>query len=83
VFAAGAELDAEAGLIALLARVLNKLADGQNAQSKGTTLFETLQIRDLLLAVNRGNEETLEQWGFDVAVGSTSAPKKKDSAKPA
>jgi hypothetical protein len=38
------------------------MADGQNAQSKGTTLFETLQIRDLLLAVKRGNEETLETW---------------------
>ena len=59
------------------------LADGQNAQTKDTTLFETLQIRDLLLAVNRGNEEGLEPWGFDVVVGSASAPKKKDKTKPA
>jgi len=59
------------------------MADGQNAQTKGTTLFETLQIRDLLLAVNRGNEEGLEPWGFDVVVGSASAPKKKEKAKPA
>ena len=53
------------------------LAEGQNAQTKGTTLFETLQIRDLLLAVNRGNEETLETYGFTVSVGSAAAPKRK------
>lgn len=53
------------------------IADGQNAQSKGTTLFETLQIRDLLLAVNRGNEETLEGYGFSVSVGSAAAPTRK------
>ena len=58
------------------------MADGQNAQTKGTTLFETLQIRDLLLAVNRGNEEGLEPWGFDVVVGSAAAPKKKNSPRP-
>ena len=57
-------------------------SEGQNAQTKGTTLFETLQIRDLLLAVNRGNEEGLEPWGFDVVVGSASAPKKKNTPKP-
>jgi hypothetical protein len=53
------------------------LAEGQNAQTKGTTLFETLQIRDLLLAVNRGTEEALEPWGFTVTVGSAAAPVRK------
>jgi polyphosphate kinase 2 (PPK2 family) len=57
------------------------LLEGQNAQTKGTTLFEILQIRDLLLAVNRGNEEALEAWGFTVVVGSAAAPKRKDQAK--
>jgi hypothetical protein len=57
------------------------IAEGQNAQTKGTMLFETLQIRDLLLAVNRGNEEALEPWGFNVVVGSAAAPKRKEQAK--
>lgn len=61
--------------------VLLGLSEGQNAQSKGTTLFETLQLRDYLLAVHRGNEESLETYGYAVVVGSASAPKKKQ--KPA
>ena len=53
------------------------MAQGQNSQSRGTVLFETMQIRDLLLAVNRGNEEELEPWGFSVTIGSAAAPKRK------
>ncbi len=56
------------------------ISEGQNAQTRGTALFETLQIRDLLLAVNRSNEEALEPWGFTVAVGSAAAPVRKSKA---
>jgi hypothetical protein len=54
-------------------------SDGQNANTSGTLYFETLQIRDLLLAVNRGNEQALESWGFNVVVGIAKTPKR---AKP-
>ena len=53
------------------------IADGQNAQTEGSLLFETLKIRDLLLAVNRGNEQALEPWTFNVVVGSAAARKSK------
>jgi hypothetical protein len=45
-------------------------ADGQNSNTAGTLYFETLQIRDFLLAVSRGNEQALEAWGFNVVVGT-------------
>lgn len=50
------------------------IADGQNSQTAGTLLFETLKPRNALLAENRGNEDALEPWGFDVAVGSARSP---------
>ena len=49
-------------------------ADGQNSQTQGTLHFETLQIRDLLLAVNRGVENALEPWGFPVVIGEAKSP---------
>lgn len=52
------------------------LAPGQTSQSKGTLLFEVAQIRDLLLAVHRGNENALEPWGFKVVVGTAKSPGK-------
>jgi hypothetical protein len=53
------------------------ISEGQNAQSGGTLLFDTLKIRDLLLALNRGNEEALSPWSFNVVVGTAAAPKRK------
>ena len=53
------------------------MANGQNSQTKGTLLFETLQVRDILLGVNRGNENSLEPWGFGVVVGQAKSPTKK------
>ena len=52
-------------------------AKGQNSQTEGTLHFMTLQIRDLLLAVNRGNENALEPWGFNVSVGEAKSPHKQ------
>lgn len=49
-------------------------ADGQNSSTSGTLYFETLQIRDFLLAVSRGNEQALESWGFSVVVGTAKLP---------
>jgi len=56
-------------------------AKGQNSQTEGTLHFMTLQIRDILLAVNRGNENALEPWGFNVSVGEAKSPHKQAQAE--
>lgn len=45
------------------------IGPGNNQNTKGTLLFGITQIRDLLAAINKGNEEALSGWGFDVVVG--------------
>ena len=45
------------------------VAPGQTQNTTGTLLFGITQIRDFLAAVNKGNEEALTGWGFDVVVG--------------
>ena len=42
-----------------------------------------LKLRDLLRALNRGQENALEPWGFTVIIGSAAAPKRraKDAAQ--
>lgn len=56
-------------------------ADGQNSQTPGTLLFRTLQVRDILLGANRGNEDALQPWGFGVQVGSAKNPKRAPKTK--
>jgi hypothetical protein len=53
------------------------LATGQNSRTEGTGLTLAVKMRDLLLALNRGQENALEPWGFTVVVGSAAPPKKK------
>jgi hypothetical protein len=48
---------------------------GHNQNTKGTLLFGVTQIRDFLSAVNKGNEEALSGWGFDVVVGQAKSRK--------
>ena len=58
---------------------------GQTQNTKGTLLFGITQIRDFLAAVNKGNEEALSGWGFDVVVGQAKsrarAPKENGASK--
>ena len=51
------------------ASTLIGVAPGQTQNTAGTLLFGITQIRDFLAAVNKGNEEALSGWGFDVVVG--------------
>jgi len=51
------------------------VAPGLTQNTKGTLLFGITQIRDLLAAVNKGNEEALTGWGFDVVVGQAKSRK--------
>lgn len=53
------------------------VAPGQTQDTKGTLLFGITQIRDFLAAINKGNEEALSGWGFDVVVGQAKAPVRK------
>lgn len=52
-------------------------APGQTQETKGTLLFGITRIRDLLGAVNKGNEEALTSWGFEVTIGQAKAPTRK------
>jgi hypothetical protein len=56
------------------------MADGQNAETTGTLIFDLCLIRDFLSPVNRGNEQALEGWGFSVVIGTAKARTAK--AKP-
>ena len=49
------------------------LAKGQNKDSEGTLYFNVVQIRDILLLKNRGTEETLSTYGFNVVISQTGA----------
>jgi len=46
---------------------------GQTSYTEGTLYNSLTKIRDLLLALNKGHEEALGAWGFDVVI-KTSTP---------
>jgi len=52
---------------------------GNTRNTKGTLLFGITQIRDFLAAVNKGNEEALNGWGFEVVVGQAKSRKAKSN----
>ncbi len=54
---------------------------GHSQNTKGTLLFGVTQIRDFLCAVNKGNEEALSGWGFDVVVGQAKSRKANGNGK--
>ncbi len=55
----------------------------QNDFTPGTILNMMTNIRDYLLVLNKGHEEALGKWGFDVVIGSTLpfSKKRKEKAK--
>ena len=53
------------------------LAAGQTTRTPGTGVNLATQVRDLLLALNVGNENALEPFGFQVTIGTAASPKKK------
>ena len=59
------------------AEALNQQADimlgieqGQTSFTEGTLYNYLTKVRDLLLVLNKGKEEQLGLWGFDVVVGA-------------
>ena len=52
---------------------------GKNVSDRDTVLFYVTAVRDLLLAVNKGREKALGDWGFEVA----DTPHAKPEAPPA
>ena len=55
------------------------IGPGNSQNTKGTLLFGITQIRDLLAAINKGNEEALSGWGFDVVVGQAKSRTRKEN----
>ncbi|HUJ08974.1 MAG TPA: hypothetical protein VL171_03035 [Verrucomicrobiae bacterium] len=50
------------------------IADGQNAATPDTILNLVNYVRDELLLQYAGNEEVLQQYGFDVVIGTAKSP---------
>jgi hypothetical protein len=59
------------------ARQILGIDAGQTINSVGTTYSDTDILKDRLLLKNRGNEEALSVYGFDVVVGTAKSPTKK------
>ncbi|MES2620800.1 MAG: hypothetical protein V4615_08105 [Bacteroidota bacterium] len=57
------------------AKTLCGINKGQGKQTKGTMYWFVLQIRDVLKNKNRGVEENLQMWGFNVVTSQTGARK--------
>ena len=53
------------------------VAKGQTVHTPNTLYNALAAVRDYLLVLNKGNEETLSEWGFNVVVGTAKSPKKK------
>ncbi|MBI4931585.1 MAG: hypothetical protein HY841_12520 [Bacteroidetes bacterium] len=48
---------------------------GQDVETPGTLYNMEDEVKDILLHENKGNEEELSQWGYNVVVGSAKSPK--------
>jgi len=75
-----AQLNADAQKLNDAADLLLGTAAGQTYETPGTVLYYVTGVRDELLNVNRGNESTLEGWGFDVVIGTAASPQRKSDA---
>ena len=75
------ELEAEAGQLRDQADTLIGTAPGQTSETLSTLRNDITGFRDALLVENRGNEETLGQFGFNVVIGTAAAPTRTAAAK--
>lgn len=71
-----AKLSAQAEAQRAEAAVLLGVAPGQSTETEGTILHDLTGGRDLLLVKNRGNEEALSAYGFNVVLGTASTGRK-------
>ncbi|MBC8385444.1 MAG: hypothetical protein H8E57_08010 [Candidatus Cloacimonetes bacterium] len=74
------ELKKESKLLMQKSKNLLGMESKQTSYTKGTILNLVMNIRDLLLALNKGDEKALGDWGFEVVIGTTQpySKKKKD-----
>ncbi len=56
------------------------IAKGQNSKTPGTVYSLITSARDVLMGINRGQEEKLNEWGFKVVNGSVVNAKVKATA---
>ena len=75
------ELEAEAGQLRNEADTLIGTAPGQTSETLNTLHNDITGFRDALLVENRGNEEALSQYGFNVVVGTAAARTRTPAAK--
>ncbi|MES2571641.1 MAG: hypothetical protein V4710_16500 [Verrucomicrobiota bacterium] len=68
------ELEAQAGRLRGESDTLIGIAPGQSVETRGTLLHDLTGFRDLLLVENRGNEQALSEYGFEVVIGTASSP---------
>jgi hypothetical protein len=59
------------------------IAKGQTATTPDTALNLMMHVRDQLLLAYEGNEDVLEQYGFDVVIGTAKSPSRNHAAAPA
>ena len=72
--------DAQAQTLRQQRDTLLGMAAGQTAVTPGTVLYQITDVRDLLLAKNRGNEEALAAYGFHVVVGTAKTALRQQKA---
>lgn len=57
------------------------IALGADRSTQGTVSYYVTAVRDLLLALNKGNEQKLGDWGFTVDQSPAARPKTTPPAK--
>ncbi len=62
------ESSAESRKTSIEANTLLGIAKGQTKAVEGTVYSTVMQIRDKLKSLNKGKEENLREWGFDVEI---------------
>ncbi|HEX3009331.1 MAG TPA: hypothetical protein VHO90_17125 [Bacteroidales bacterium] len=57
-------------------RVVLGISENQNSQIEGTVYNLITRVRDILLGIYRGQEEKLNEWGFKIVGGTSTAGRK-------
>jgi len=76
----GKSLDAQAQVARQKRDTALGIADGQTAATPDTVLNLVNYVRDQLLLTNEGNEDVLEQYGFEVVIGTAKSPTRAQKA---